>query len=79
MFTPACCTSELQPLDLTVNLKFKTTHEKIAFTGEVNDVLDKGQSPGESKVDLRASVIKQLHANWLIMNISTLQKKTDCC
>ena len=35
-------------------------------------------SLSEIQVDLRASVIKPLHANWLITAVTTLQGNTFC-
>ena len=38
--------------------------------------LDKGTSLDKVKIDLKASLIKPLHGNWLITTITTLQSQT---
>ena len=81
MFVPACCTSELQPLDLSVNSKLKALMKNSFsrwYAGEISDALGENQSLSEIKVDLRASIIKPCHANRLITAIITLQGKTAC-
>ena len=39
--------------------------------------LDQDVSLDNLKIDLRASLIKPLHANWLILAKSTLHENTD--
>ena len=39
--------------------------------------MDEGKSVSDIKVDLRASMIKPLHANWVILAISTLSAKKE--
>lgn len=47
------------------------------YANEVKAGLDRGMEIDDLKVDLRASVVKPLHANWLMIAISTLKNKTD--
>jgi hypothetical protein len=80
ILVPACCTSELQPLHLIVTSEFKALMKASFcgwYAGEVTDALDKNQSLSEIQVDLRASVVKPLHANWLITALTTLQGNTS--
>ena len=80
VFVPAGCTEELQPLDPSVNEEFKAAMKSIFsrwYVDEVKQALDQGVSLDNLKVDLRASLIKPLHANWLNLAMSTLQHKLD--
>ena len=58
-----------QPLDLTVNDQAKKfCKEKFTtwYSQEVQRQLDSGTSFEDIEVDLRMSVIKPLHAGWLV-------------
>ena len=72
-FIPPSCTGELQPLDLTVNQVFKQELKACFirwYAGLVKDQLRDGVQLENIKPDLRISVLKPLHANWLIQAIS---------
>jgi len=69
IFIPGGCTGELQPLDLTVNDYYKKQlkncfsdwyaskiHQNLANANDVTDV----------DIDLRTSVVKPVHARWLM-------------
>ena len=79
MFVPAGYTGELQPLDVGVNQDFKN-HMKNSFAKwyaeEVREAMGHGNAIEDIKVDLRASLIKPLHANWVISAISVLATDT---
>ena len=78
VFVPASCTGELQPLDLSVNDKFKALmKDSFArwYAHEVETALDGGTSLEKVKVDLKASLIKPIHGNWLITAISILESR----
>ena len=70
---PANMTHFFQPLDLTVNgaAKKLTWKEFIQYySTAVQQQLQSGKSAEEIKVDLRMSIMKPLHAQWLV-NIYT--------
>ena len=80
MFIPAGCTGGIQPLDLTVNSLFKAcmkAHFSRWYSTEVKEALEQGQEIANVKVDLRASIVKPLHGNWLMMAFSFLKEKKD--
>ena len=80
MFIPAGCTGELQPLDVGVNQEFKQLIKNSFsrwYAEEVKEDLDQGVVVNDVRVDLRATVVKPLHANWLISTITTLSDKKD--
>ena len=80
IFVPASCTGELQPLDVGINDQLKTLLKQEFsrwYANEVQEALKKGVAISDIKVDLRASLMKPLHANWLICAISTLSDKCD--
>ena len=76
IFIPASCTSELQPLDISVNEQFKRCmKEQCAtwYSDTVFNSLAKNQGGAVEKVNLNLSILKPLHAEWLINAISTIQ------
>jgi hypothetical protein len=79
VFIPACCTSELQPLDLVINRVFKhLMAEQFSnwYASQVASQLgDEEDNVEMVKVQLQLSVIKPLHAGWLMESISRLSEK----
>jgi hypothetical protein len=80
IFIPACCTGELQPLDLTVNSVFKRL-QRDAFSNwyalDLKNKLDAGENIADVKMCLRLSIVKPLHAEWLKQTISSLESKEE--
>ena len=80
IFVPASCTGELQPLDVGINEQFKALLKQEFsrwYANEVQQAMRQGVVISDIKVDLRASLMKPLHANWLMCAISTLSDKCD--
>ena len=75
IFIPANCTGELQPQDLTVNQVFKQ-ELKACFIRWYADLVKKQLGDRVEleniKPDLRISVLKPLHARWLIEAVSNI-------
>jgi len=85
MFVPASCTDQLQPLDQTVNKKYKDYFKK-QFHLWYSETLAKSLTEKKSndneerqsvKVDLRTSVVKPLHTKWVIKCHQKFEKETD--
>ena len=47
------------------------------YAEEAQEALDQGLVVNDVRVDLRATVVKPLHENWLISAITTLSDKKD--
>ena len=66
---PANMTHFFQPLDLTVNRVAKK-HTRTSFVKYYSDCvtkqLESGKSLDDIEVDLRLTVVKPLHAQWLV-------------
>ena len=66
---PANMTHLFQPLDLTVNKAAKDyTKQKFSdwFTCQINTGLENGQELDDIEIDYQLSVLKPLHAKWLV-------------
>eukprot|EP00117_Sycon_ciliatum_P024114 scpid76020/ scgid20316/ len=77
VYVPACCTGELQPLDKTLNNPYKKALKECFtdwYAGVVKKALDEDK-PVE--VDLKTSVVKELHAKWLIEVHTAMQAKKE--
>ncbi|CAH1248589.1 POGZ [Branchiostoma lanceolatum] len=82
VFVPASCTGELQPLDADgcVNdaLKKDLTQSFTDFYAQkVAKALEEGLPIEDVKVDLRLSVMKPLHASWLLGAIDRVAAKRN--
>ena len=80
VFVPACCTSELQPLDVSGNGFFKQQlKQKFCdwYADQVSTQLNSGKSVTDINIDLKLSTIKPLHANWVLSAFDTLAGNTD--
>lgn len=66
---PAYMTYFFQPLDLTVNRAAKNLTKKefvSHYSRCIQQELDAGESLKDIEVDLRLTVVKPLHAQWLV-------------
>ena len=69
VYVPANMTHFFQPLDLTVNgagKKLMRKHFVTYYSQTVKQQLDSGVQLDDVEVDIRLSVIKPLHAQWLV-------------
>ena len=69
VFVPANMTDKYQPLDSTVNKRIKSIIKNCYnswFSQQVMDQLSTGVSPTEIKIKQPISIIKPLHAGWII-------------
>ena len=79
VFVPASCTDKLQPLDQRINKKYKQELRKefqMWFANMVAKKLSNKKDNDErtADIDLRTSVMKPLHAKWLIKCHKTLER-----
>ena len=78
---PAACTDQLQPLDLSLNKEYKNSlkhHFNQWYADQVAsqiDDLEDEEQLRKVKVDTRMSVIKPLHAQWIISVHSEMSTK----
>lgn len=71
VFVPANCTGELQPLDLAGNAEFKNTMKGCFIEWYAEKVNHEDEECDE--VDLRLSVMKPIHAQWLVKSWDALK------
>lgn len=81
VFVPPSCTDKLQPLDQTVNKRYKDELKSQFQKWYAQQIADKITSKGSDKVEiseisLKTSVIKPLHAKWVIDCHETIAKET---
>ena len=80
VFIPPNCTSELQPLDLSLNKPLKD-HLKTKFTQWYSDQvcaqLASGRAIEAVKVDMSMSVIKPISANWIVFAYDCIRYVPD--
>lgn len=80
IFVPASCTSELQPLDLTVNDQLKVLLKSkfsLWYSEQVMQGLHTSKGGPLGKVSLNLSVLKPLNSQWLIDSIGTLSSRAS--
>ena len=77
VYVPASCTSELKPLDKSIDDPYKKELKQCFtdwYASEIRKVLDKGE---EVHISLQTSIIKELRANWIIKTPSEVGKRKD--
>ena len=47
------------------------------YANEVKESMDRGVSISDIRIDLKASLMKPLHANWIMSALSTLSECTE--
>lgn len=80
VYVPACCTDRLQPLDLVPNGIFKQAMKSCFedwYAEECASQLKAGASPNNVMIDLRLSIVKPLHARWLLKSLERLSNDPD--
>ena len=73
-------TSYFQPLDISVNKPckdFLRNEAQTWYSGQIVEQIEAGKSSHEVKVDTRISIIKQLHAKWVIIFYDYIRSKPD--
>ncbi|KAK3084641.1 hypothetical protein FSP39_016716 [Pinctada imbricata] len=79
-YVPAACTDQLQPLDILPNGVFKRTMKQCfedRYADETATQIRKGVAISDIKIDLRLSIVKPLHANWLLKSVDKLRNSED--
>ena len=74
VYVPASCTSHLQPMDMSMNYPYKKELKQCFidwYASKVKKALDKGE---QVKINLQTSIIKELHAHWMIKAHSEMEK-----
>ena len=73
-------TNYFQPLDLTVNKNSKDFLRQEAqswYSQEIVKQMEAGKRPDEIKFDVRISVVKPLHAKWIVKYCDYARNNTD--
>lgn len=81
VFIPGGCTGELQPLDLSGNAQLKEEVKREFSQWYANCVqkqLAKGVDINKVDIDLKLSVIKPIHATWLINAFKKIEANHEC-
>lgn len=69
VFVPANCTSDLQPMDLSVNKPLKDVTKKQFsewYAARFKEQLDRGTEIEQIKIDLKMSTVKPLSCGWFL-------------
>lgn len=77
---PPSCTDKLQPLDQTINKKYKE-NIKAQFQRIAKEISCSKNKSGDraqiSQIDLKTAVIKPLHAKWIIKCHQDMECETE--
>ena len=77
---PRNWTNYFQPLDLTVNKSCKDFLRQQAqawYSNQIRKQMEKGKRTHEIKVDVRISVVKPLHAKWIVKFYDSVRSKPE--
>ena len=77
---PANCTDTLQPLDVSLNKPVKDEMKKrfqMWYSEQVQKQLQEGVPINEVKVEMPASVMKNLSANWMMSTWEALKSRSE--
>ena len=80
IFVPAGCTGFLQPLNVLVNHLFKqqlTQNFSEWYAEQVKKCLEEGVEISDIRVDLKTSILKPIHFQWLIKSIAWLAQQEE--
>lgn len=78
VFVPACCTDELQPLDAIPNKLFKDQLKSSFNSYYADQVTAKlGENLSVNTIDIRTSVVKPLHARWIMQAFDKLSSDKE--
>lgn len=78
IFIPGGCIGELQPLDISVNDYKKQLKNCFSnwYVSKIQQSLSSGTDVADISVDLRTSVLKPVHARWLIKTHADLAQQS---
>ena len=82
VFIPPSCTGEMQPLDATVNAKYKQVMRnqfQMWFAEKVSSMVQEGLGADDiaARTDLRTATIKPIHAQWLIRTQEIISNEVE--
>ncbi|VDH90101.1 Hypothetical predicted protein [Mytilus galloprovincialis] len=85
LFVPAACTDKLQPLDLSVNREYKEQLKSNFhdwYSAQVVQQLNHqeditGERAPKVIVDLKTSIMKPIHAQWVVSTHQIISTRTD--
>ena len=79
VYVPASCNDKLQPLDVSVNGPFKQSMKSLFedwYADEVAKQLEENEV-NDVNVDMRLSVVKPIHAKWLVQSLQKLSGEKE--
>lgn len=80
IFVPACCTGELQPLDLSGNKEFKEAIKDCFiefYADKVSAAMRDGKHPDDINIDLKMTAMKPLHARWMLHSFDKIKCQNE--
>jgi hypothetical protein len=78
-FVPASCTRELQPLDVAGNDECKRKIKSSCinwYSDELSKGMKLGKAASDVKIDMKLSIIKPIHASWIVAALQQVTKET---